>query len=305
MLCVLNRPPARFPCRRCFAFISGTRQICDRVCGTAAVIVLWLCKIASIICRSVYSELRIISTGRFLLIILIGILVNMKNLFLLSSLMSLVLVFMPSCGLQSDESHPNDNIVSESLDLLPSVSDESAALDAPEWVAWLANSWGDNSGEWMSEAECDGKDIELWLRENPQYGETSKCWSLETAISTLGIVKMDSDNCPLSDEALRNSLSELLAKQLISELSTPNPQRTFEFIDCKNLSVSVNWNDEAAIWVCTISAEVSYNGIILPYGAVPQSNYLTLPLGTFELNCSDNTIFLIPVYSDTLQRIII
>ena len=54
-------------------FISGTRQICDRVCGTAAVIVLWLCKIASIICRSVYSELRIISTGRFLLIILIGI----------------------------------------------------------------------------------------------------------------------------------------------------------------------------------------------------------------------------------------
>ncbi len=73
MLCVLNRPPARFPCRRCFAFISGTRQICDRVCGTAAVIVLWLCKIASIICRSVYSELRIISTGRFLLIILIGI----------------------------------------------------------------------------------------------------------------------------------------------------------------------------------------------------------------------------------------
>ena len=154
----------------------------------------------------------------------------MKNLFLLSSLMSLVLVFMPSCGLQSDESHPNDNIVSESLDLLPSVSNESAALDAPEWVAWLANSWGDNSGEWMSEAECDGKDIELWLRENPQYGETSKCWSLETAISTLGIVKMDSDNCPLSDEALRNSLSELLAKQLISELSTPNPQRTFEFI---------------------------------------------------------------------------
>lgn len=31
----------------------------------------------------------------------------MKNLFLLSSLMFLVLVFMPSCGLQSDESHPN------------------------------------------------------------------------------------------------------------------------------------------------------------------------------------------------------
>lgn len=228
----------------------------------------------------------------------------MKNLFLLSSLMFLVLVFMPSCGLQSDESHPNDNIVSESLDLLPSVSDESAALDAPEWVAWLANSWGDNSGEWMSEAECDGKDIELWLREHPQYGETSKCWSLETAISTLGIVKMDSDNCPLSDEALRNSLSELLAKQLISELSTPNPQRTFEFIDCKNLSVSVNWNDEAAIWVCTISAEVSYNGIILPYGAISQSKYLKLPLGTFELGYSDNTVFLIPVYSDTLQRII-
>ena len=68
----------------------------------------------------------------------------MKNPFLLSSLMFLVLVFMPSCGLQSDESHTNDNIVSESLDLLPSVSDESAPLDAPEWVAWLANSWGDN-----------------------------------------------------------------------------------------------------------------------------------------------------------------
>ena len=83
----------------------------------------------------------------------------MKNPFLLSSLMFLVLVFMPSCGLQSDESHTNDNIVSESLDLLPSVSDESAALDAPEWVAWLANSWGDNSGEWMSEAECDGKTL--------------------------------------------------------------------------------------------------------------------------------------------------
>lgn len=111
----------------------------------------------------------------------------------------------------------------------------------------------------------------------------------------------DKSNCPLSDEALRNSLSELLAKQLISELSTPNPQRTFEFIDCKNLSVSVNWNDEAAIWVCTISAEVSYNGIILPYGAVPQSNYLTLPLGTFELNCSDSWLMesAVPAESDS------
>ena len=114
--------------------------------------------------------------------------------------------------------------------------------------------------------------------------------------------------CTLSRPLLISLFSLNFLCQLYSIIyisSTPNPQRTFEFIDCKNLSVSVNWNDEAAIWVCTISAEVSYNGIILPYGAVPQSNYLTLPLGAFELNCSDNTIFLIPVYSDTLQRIII
>ena len=57
----------------------------------------------------------------------------MKNLFLLFSLMFLVLVFMPGCGSQSDESHPNDNIVSESLDLIPSVSDESAALDGRQF----------------------------------------------------------------------------------------------------------------------------------------------------------------------------
>lgn len=228
----------------------------------------------------------------------------MKKPFLLFSTVFLLLVFMSSCGPQINESHSNDNISSESTDLLPPAPDESEGLDAPEWVIWLANSWGNNAGEWMSASECDGKDIELWLREHPQYSETNKCWSLETAISTLGIVKMDSDNCSLSDEVLRSSLSELLAKQLISELSIPNPQRTFEFTDFKNLLVSVNWSDEAAIWVCSISAEVSYNGIILPYGAVSQSKYLKLPLGTFELGCSDNTVFLIPVYSDTLQRII-
>lgn len=227
----------------------------------------------------------------------------MKKNFLWISLISLILFTLTGCGTQPTDHNPNKNIDSASSDPSTAPFDESAALDAPDWAVWLANSWGGDADEWMNESKCAGIDIELWLREHPQYGETVKCWSLGTAISTLGIVKMESDSCSLSDEALRNDVSEFLAKQLMSELSTPDPQRTFEFVDYDNLSVLVNWDDNASIYVCSISADVSYSGIILPCGSCPQSSRLHLPLGAFELDCSNNIISLIPVYPDTLQRI--
>lgn len=215
----------------------------------------------------------------------------------------LILCLLSGCadppGQQSaavDPETPPPVISSSSHDI------EAEAHTAPAWVVWLSEKWDEDATVWMNYAEAENKNIQLWLRDHPEYGEMSKCWSLHSSLQKLGVISVTAHGASLKDAALRNKAVEDLSKELLSEWSARNDQFTFQFVDYKNLSASVDWNSELSVWICTLNADISYDGVILPYGSIQPSHYINLPLGVFELSSSDDAYSLIPLYPDSLDR---
>ena len=176
-------------------------------------------------------------------------------------------------------------------------------VTAPGWVDWVAKKWDSNPEEWIKTAEADGVDIELWLREHDDYGESKKVWSINSAVKNIGKLKVSSETNPLADEKSRNDVASKLTEMLLSEFYETNEQFSFQFVDVQNVSIVTEWINEVEIWTCTIKADICFEGIILPYGSVQSADYLTIPIGTFELDFDDGVCSLIPVAPDTFERV--
>ena len=211
---------------------------------------------------------------------------------------TLVLVMM---GLLSACNKPTENPNQTDITEEPS-SAVNVTVNIPEWVDWVAKKWDGNAEEWIKTAEVNGVDTELWLREHDDYGETKKVWSVNSAVQNIGKLEISSETNPLADEKSRNDVASKLSEMLLSEFYETNEQFSFQFVDTRNVSTVTEWINEVEIWTCTIKADVCFEGIILPYGSVQSTNYLTIPIGTFELDFNNGACSLIPVAPDTFER---
>ena len=165
----------------------------------------------------------------------------------------------------------------------------------PEWIQWLAQNWGASAEDWAASAQ--DTDIELWLRENETYGEGAKCWTVESAIQTVNDLSFEEERQAETEEDWEKVGQDLFEK-LAAELSTPNGNRSFCFRDVKNYDVHTEYNKEAKQWTVWGSAEVSYDGIILPAGTTDKNSYFKISFGSFWINQEGNRYTLHPTGTD-------
>lgn len=178
-------------------------------------------------------------------------------------------LFLAGCGLQNQATSPIQDNDSNPGSMLY----ENNACP-PEWVYWLATHWDGDIDEWIAL----GDSLEMWLRNSPEYGDGVKTWDMATAVADANIYCNSS-----KDERDISVVCQTLFDELVANLSTEDTQRSFCLDGIKEPSLQVIWSNERNAWVCTMSADIHYKGMLLPYGPTPDDTYYTVCLGLFEV----------------------
>lgn len=207
-----------------------------------------------------------------------------KHCILYLLLIAIILLLLPACDKDSANGPQ------------PSAQEEGSQgqYEIPPGIQWLAAHWDASAEEWITEAIASGKDdpneVYSWLNAHEVYGWEAKDWDLGQTREHIDI-RITEDTQPQNEEEWTR-IGENLIKELLKDLSTDNVQRSFCFRDIKESRVQVMWSKAMQCWVCIANAQVNYDGILQPEGAVPKGSYYSIPLGAYRIQQNEMTFSL-------------
>ena len=200
-------------------------------------------------------------------------------------LLIVMMLLLPACDNESADGQQS------------SIQEEGSQgqYEIPPGIQWLAAHWDASAEEWIAEAiKASGKDdpneVYSWLNAHEVYGWEAKDWDLGQTREHIDI-RITEDTQPQNEEDWTR-IGENLIKELLKDLSTDNVQRSFCFRDIKESRVQVMWSKAMQCWVCIANAQVNYDGILQPEGAVPKGAYYSIPRGAYRIQQNEMTFSL-------------
>lgn len=151
------------------------------------------------------------------------------------------------------------------------------SVSVSEGEEWLIQHWDMDRDLCVQKATARGyKSIESWM-DSEEYGKPiveGKCWSLLEACERMEPFSVALDGRDFADEADRQTIADQFAQVLLETLMGDVEAWSFQLIDYKDVRSVIEFCEKDVesfidwdMWVCSVHADMRWNGIIKPLGA--------------------------------------
>lgn len=164
-------------------------------------------------------------------------------------------------------------------DVEPEVKPEpepKTPVNVSEGEEWLIQHWDMDRDLCVQKATARGyKSIVSWMN-SEEYGKPiveGKCWSLLEACERMESFSVALDGRDFADEADRQTIADQFAQVLLETLMGDVEAWSFQLIDYQDVRSAIEFREKDVesfidrdMWVCSVYADMRWNGIIEPLG---------------------------------------
>lgn len=170
---------------------------------------------------------------------------------------------------------------------------------------WLIQHWNMDRDLCVQKATARGyKSIESWM-DSEEYGKPiveGKCRSLFEACEKMEPFSVALDGRDFADEADRQAIADQFAQVLLETLMGDVEAWSFQLIDYKDVRSVIEFCEKDVesfidwdMWVCSVHADMRWNGIINPLGAFRDTFWgFSELIYTFEVTVEGDTCIFRP-----------
>lgn len=193
-------------------------------------------------------------------------------------------------SVSTPEQVPDPDIQSE---LEPEVKPEPESktpVSVSEGEEWLMQHWCMDRNLCVQEATARGyKWITGWMHseESGRPVVDGKCWSLFEACEKMEPFSVALNGRDFANEADRQAIADQFAQVLLETLLGDVEAWSFQLIDYQDVHATIEFREKDVesfidwdMWVCSVHADMSWNGIIEPLGSFSDTFVASRSLST-------------------------